>query len=340
MSVWWVLPLSTLLAFIIAALYLKYALSHNLLDAPNARSSHSIPTPRGGGVSIVISFSIATCIIFFSGLITPRLFVALSGAGIGIAIVGFLDDRKPISARWRLVFHFIASIWVLYFLGGLPVINIAGVEFYFGWIGHLLAVLYLIWLLNLYNFMDGINGIASVEAICACFGAALCYYLAGQYSSAYIPLVLAFSVLGFLYWNFPRAQIFMGDAGSGFLGIVLGGVSIHAAWVAPQVFWCWMILLGVFIVDATFTLFRRLVRGEKVYEAHRTHAYQNASRLFQGHTPVTLAIIVVNLVWLLPLSLLVASGFMDGFFATLLAYGPLTVLALKFDAGELEVMQS
>jgi Fuc2NAc and GlcNAc transferase len=142
-------------------------------------------------------------------------------------------------------------------------------------------------MLNLYNFMDGIDGIASVEAICACLGASVLYWLSGLDALIWGPLLLAASVAGFLYWNFPPARIFMGDAGSGFLGIVLGGLSLQAAWVSEPMLWAWLILLGVFIVDATFTLFRRLLRGEKVYEAHRSHAYQFASRRFGKHLPVT-----------------------------------------------------
>src|SRR5690606_30192313 len=119
---------------------------------------------------------------------------------------------------------------------------------------------------------------------------AILYALLETASLTDLPLLmLAASVLGFLAWNFPPARIFMGDAGSGFLGIALGILSLQAAWIAPTLFWAWQILLGVFVVDATFTLLRRLLRGEKVYEAHRSHAYQYASRRFGRHLPVTLA---------------------------------------------------
>jgi Fuc2NAc and GlcNAc transferase len=131
--------------------------------------------------------------------------------------------------------------------------------------------------------MDGIDGIASVEAICVCGGGALLYGLLGfagstQPTEFVVPLLLAAAVAGFLFWNFPPARIFMGDAGSGFLGITLGVLSLQAAWFAPQLLWSWLILLGVFIVDATFTLLRRLLRCDKVYEAHLSHAYHYASR--------------------------------------------------------------
>ena len=128
----------------------------------------------------------------------------------------------------------------------------------------------------------------------------------------------------------------MGDAGSGFLGITLGVLSLQAAWTAPQLLWSWLILLGVFIVDATWTLLRRLFRGDKVYEAHRSHAYQFASRQFGKHLPVTLTVAAINLCWLLPIALVVGSGKLDGLSGVCLAYLPLVVLAVKFKAGEKE----
>jgi Fuc2NAc and GlcNAc transferase len=221
-------------------------------------------------------------------------------------------------------------------MGGLPPLALFGWVLDLGWLGGVLAAVYLVWLLNLYNFMDGIDGIASIEAITVCLGAASLYSLTGLGSHAVLPLLLAAAVAGFLFWNFPPAKIFMGDAGSGFLGIVLGGLSLQAAWVSPPMLWCWLILLGVFIVDATYTLVRRLLRGDKVYEAHRSHAYQFASREFGKHLPVTLAVAVLNLCWLLPIAFCVAKLGLDGAVGVVLAYIPLIVLAVRFHAGECE----
>jgi Fuc2NAc and GlcNAc transferase len=128
----------------------------------------------------------------------------------------------------------------------------------------------------------------------------------------------------------------MGDAGSGFLGVAMGALTLIAGWVSPEFFWSWIILLGFFVVDATVTLLRRLMRGEKVYEAHRSHAYQFASRQFASHKKVTLAAWGLNLFWLFPVALLVAFGGLNGLLGVCLAYLPLVVLALKFHAGELE----
>ncbi|MGQ7957271.1 MraY family glycosyltransferase [Pseudomonas sp. SP16.1] len=337
MTLWWLLPAVAGLSLLMTGVLRRYALARSLMDVPNARSSHSVPTPRGGGVAIVVSFLLALPLLAGMNLIAWPLAWALLGAGASIAVLGFLDDHGHIAARWRLLGHFAAAFWAQFWLGGLPPVAMFGFTVDLGWFGHALAAVYLVWLLNLYNFMDGIDGIASVEAICVCLGGAL-LGIAGstQPTEFVVPLLLAAAVAGFLFWNFPPARIFMGDAGSGFLGITLGVLSLQAAWVAPQLLWSWLILLGVFIVDATFTLLRRLLRGDKVYEAHRSHAYQYASRRFGRHLPVTLIVGGINLLWLLPIALWVGLGGVDGLLGLLLAYLPLVVLAVKFKAGARE----
>ncbi|WP_053146571.1 glycosyltransferase family 4 protein [Pseudomonas sp. P97.38] len=314
----------------------RYALARSIIDIPNARSSHSIPTPRGGGVAIVVAFLVTLPLLGQLGLVSLDYLVALGGAGALVAIVGFMDDHGHIAARWRLLGHFSAAAWALVWLEGLAPLNLFGVSFDLSWVGHVLAAIYLVWLLNLYNFMDGIDGIASVEAVLACVGASVLYVLSGFTDLIWPPLILAAAVLGFLFWNFPPAKIFMGDAGSGFLGIALGIMSLQAAWASPALFWAWLILLGVFIVDATVTLIRRFLRGDKVYEAHRSHAYQFASRRYGRHRPVTLAVAAINVLWLFPLAWCVVMLKLDGLTGLLLAYVPLVVLAFKFKAGQLE----
>lgn len=325
-----------ILASIITRSLRKYALANSLMDIPNARSSHSVPTPRGGGVAIVLSFLAGLGVVTAVGGLDPSVSIALLGAGGFVALVGFLDDHGHIAARWRLLAHFAAAFWAFAWLGGAPPLLLLGVQLDLGWSGVALGAVYLVWLLNLYNFMDGIDGIASVEAVCVCAGGALLYVLLGKSDLALLPLMLAAAVAGFLYWNFPPARIFMGDAGSGFLGIVLGILSIQAGWEESRLFWSWVILLGVFVVDATFTLVRRLLRGDKVYEAHRSHAYQYASRQFGRHLPVTMAVGVINLVWLLPIALLVGTDRLDGVPGVAIAYAPLVLLAIRFRAGKLE----
>lgn len=318
----------------------RYALAKNIIDIPNFRSSHVSPTPRGGGVAIVVTFLVSLPILLFFDALTEAYFFPLFFSSALVALIGFIDDHGHIAARWRLLGHLLAAGFAVYWLGGLPSIYIAGFNLNGGFITSCLAVLYLVWMLNLYNFMDGIDGLASLEAVTVCIGGSVIYWCLGEFSYAFLPLALAAAVVGFLFWNFPPAKIFMGDAGSGFLGITLGILSIQAAWVAPQLLWSWLILLGVFIVDATFTLLRRLLRGDKVYEAHRSHGYQYASRHYKKHLPVTLGVTAINIIWLLPLALLVALGFLDGFLGVVIAYVPVLFLAIKFNSGAIESQAS
>lgn len=284
---------------------------------------------------------IATALLAgFFEVASAQTLTGVLGAGTTVALVGFLDDHGHVAARWRLLGHFAAAAWALAWMGGMPPLVLFGDTFSISWLGYVGASIYLVWLLNLYNFMDGIDGLASIEAISVCVGGALIYMLLGDASMALLPLLLAAAVFGFLCWNFPPAKIFMGDAGSGFLGLTLGVLSLHAAWSNPDFLWAWLILLGVFIVDATFTLCRRLVRGDRVYEAHRTHAYQYASRKHGSHRKVTLAVLGINILWLTPLAFAVAAGTLNGLLGLLMAYIPLLALALKYKAGSVEPVDS
>lgn len=315
----------------------RYALANSLIDIPNARSSHSLPTPRGGGVAVVVVFLAALLLMPVAGDLAWGWVIALSGSGLLIAVVGFLDDHGHIAARWRLAAHFSAAVWALFWLDGNLVLQLPGLTVELAWLVYLLAAFFLVWLLNLYNFMDGIDGIASVEAITTCLSGALIYWLLGHDAHIPVLLVLAAAVAGFLVWNFPPARIFMGDAGSGFLGLMLGVLAVTAAMVEPQLLWSWLILLGVFVLDSTWTLFRRLSRGDKIYEAHRSHAYQYASRELGAHRPVTLVVLGINILWLLPWACAVALGYIEGLWGLVIAYLPLAVLAVRFKAGALEV---
>jgi Fuc2NAc and GlcNAc transferase len=311
-----------------------YAVAHRLLDIPNARSSHLVATPRGGGLAIVLTVVVALPLLGMFGLLAWRAVWGLVSGGAVVAVVGFADDHGHLAVHQRLLGHIVAASWVVTCLGGLPPLVALGVIIELDWLGHGLAVLYLVWMLNLTNFMDGIDGIAAVEVISVCLGGALLCSIAARDSTQWAgPLILASATLGFLVWNWPPAKIFLGDTGSGFLGLVLAAFSLQAAWVAPRLFWGWVILLGAFIVDATVTLIRRIARGERFYEAHRNHAYQHAARRWATHRPVTLAVAAINLCWLLPLALLVVQGSVDGLLGIFVAYTPIVTLAIWLQAG-------
>lgn len=320
------------LAATLTGLMRRYALSVKLLDLPNERSSHQVPTPSGGGVAIVAAFMAGLGAAV--DVADYRLPWAIPIAVLGVAVVGYVDDRRHIPAGWRLLSHFVLAGLALWSIG-IPKLDWLGHSVDLGLLGGILAILYLVWMLNLYNFMDGIDGIAGVEALTAGVGAVAVWLVLGNGTigdEISVGLVAA-AAAGFLVWNFPPAKIFMGDAGSGFLGLIFGILSLRAALLEPSMFWCWLVLLGTFIVDATITLLRRLLRKEKAFRAHRDHAYQHASRELGAHRPVTLAVGAINLVWLLPWALAIASGTIDGPVALAVAYLPLVALALRFRAG-------
>lgn len=304
-----------------------------ILDNPNARSAHIIATPRGGGLAFVLCFLLSLPFLVYYELVLFHDAWVVGVGGSLVAFIGFLDDNKSLPALTRLIGHGLIALLVLCFFGGMPSIDVFSYQIPAGFIWNVVGFLYLVWMLNLYNFMDGINGIASLEAISVCFYVAMLAYGVGLQELMVLPLVLSFSVLGFLVWNFPIAKIFMGDVGSGFLGLVFGILSLEAAAVKMEFFWVYLILLGVFIVDATCTVFLRALHGENILKAHNTHAYQYAARHYNTHIPVTLAVLVINTVWLLPIAYFVVNLNISGAIGLVLAYTPLMVLMLTIQSG-------
>jgi len=320
-----------------SAVLTRYLIGHakqyQLLDIPNERSSHSTPTPTGGGMAIVVTF---ICFLLAAGLIfkvaVGEVFIlALTGAVL--AIVGYIDDHRHIPAQWRLLIHFFVALVLLLSLNQLPALSVFGWQWQSGWLLSGVCLVALVWLLNLFNFMDGIDGIAGVEATTSLCGAALIVLAAGGVHWPVILLALAGCVLGFLVFNWPPAKIFMGDAGSGFLGFMLGALALITSATGFISLWAWLVLLAVFIADSTLTLMRRAKRGEKVHQAHRSHAYQILSRKWGGHLPVTWVVLLVNLLWLLPLAWAASVWPSVGLLLCLVAYGPLLWIMYKTGAG-------
>lgn len=315
------------------ALLRRYALARNVIDVPNARSSHTVPTPRGGGVAIVVSFLVGLAVAALTAQLNVELVSWLAAAALLIAVVGFIDDHQHIPAGWRLLCHFTGAAMAVYAVGGLPALQFFGVSVDLGLAGDLLAIVAVVWMINLTNFMDGIDGIASVQAISLSLGLLLLLWLQQQQLQL-LPLLLAFAVAGFFCWNFPPARIFMGDAGSGCLGLLLATLILFSAHLAPALFWSGVILFAVFIVDATYTLLVRLSRGKKLYEAHRSHGYQIAARYFGQHKKVTMTVLAINLCWLLPWAWAVSAQLVNAQLAVLLSYAPLVWLAARLKAGQ------
>lgn len=310
-----------------------------LIDVPNERSSHAHPTPRGGGIAIAVSSLAAMGLLAILGIMPAHLFLAVAPGGVAVAAVGLIDDITPLTARVRLLVHFMAAAWAVVCIG-----PVGFFEHYapdapaLRWLGYAISTVGIVWFLNMYNFMDGIDGIAASQAVFMCTGMALLGLFSG--GIAYIAaaaVVLGTASCGFLLWNWPPAKIFMGDVGSGYLGFafaVLGLASGTHSVFGP---WSCIILAGVFAVDATFTVVRRFVRGEIVTEAHRTHAFQLLAR-GMGHRTVTLSVGMVNLAWVFPCALASVLWPQYAMQITAVALAPLVLCALLIGAGRPEAV--
>lgn len=329
--------LSLVVAVLITGFVRELALSHGVLDVPNERSSHTTATPRGGGLSIVISMTVAVAALASLGAVRKELALALLGGGLAVAIAGFMDDRFNLPVRVRLAVHVCAATLSVYCLGGLPPLQFGIRIFHPGWMGFPLGVFAIVWTLNLFNFMDGIDGIAASEAMFVAFGGALLtLFGTGNNDVRAVGVVAGAASCGFLLWNWPPAKIFMGDVGSGYIGFVAAVLALAAGHSQPFALWVWLILGGVFFVDATVTLLRRAARGARIHEAHRSHAYQWLARRWGSHRRVTLIVMFINMAWLLPCAII--ASLHPSYAATIaaVALAPLVAVAIAAGAGRPE----
>lgn len=328
------------LSLLLTGVIRYYARWRGLLDAPTKRSSHSVATPRGGGLAIVVMVALAAVLSWPNAPLAigwqfPREAINASLLAAGLAVVGFWDDHGHVNAGVRLAAHLLTGAALVWLLPRFSV-PFLGFDIAAGALGTVLLVLLVAWYINLFNFMDGINGIAAYQGMFVFAGYGALAYAAGEYQLLWPCLCIFAAIAGFSVWNFPRAGIFMGDVGSVFLGGLSMGLLFLLSGAGAKWFWGGLILSGVFIVDATYTLLHRARRGEPLYAAHRTHAYQYAARRYGSHTVVTLAVSGVNFVWLLPMAWLTGCGVLPGWAMLLVAYTPLVVLAVKYKAGSPE----
>ncbi len=266
----------------------QWSLRKNLLDIPNERSSHSTPTPRGGGLVIVLASLTA---YFVCSKLTGRNFSGsyLAGAFL-IALVSWLDDLLTISFVWRFLIHSSAAILVVSTLGyfseiEIPLLGVINLKIY----GAIFTFIWIVWLTNAYNFMDGIDGLAGMQAVTAGIGWMIVGKIAGFPTASLLGGVLAFSSLAFLLQNWSPAKIFMGDVGSAFLGFSFAVLPLLAQnesagknFVKSRLPLIAASLIWLFLFDTVLTFFRRLYKREKVWQAHREHIYQKL--IISGYT--------------------------------------------------------
>ena len=268
----------------------KLLTAKEILDYPNARSSHAHPTPRGGGIAVMAVILFGWLALGLAEITPLRLIWPLLGLSFGLALVSWADDLRGLSPLLRFAAQLAAVSVALstvplgpHFPGPLPL-----------WLAIGSAALAWLWFVNLFNFMDGIDTIAGVETVTIAGGTAVVAAALGLLDgSSWLAAVVAGAALGFLVWNRPPARIFLGDVGSVPLGFLLAwlllSLAAHGAWAAA------LILPSYFLADATLTLLRRALRGEKPWHAHREHFYQQAVQKGAGHGRVSVSVAVANL---------------------------------------------
>lgn len=295
-----------------------------VLDHPNDRSSHVIPTPRGGGIAVIASIVVAALgWTMVSGQTGSGLGIAL-GLTIALSVVSFIDDLRNLSAGLRLTAHALAVVAGLWALDG----HGAFAAYLPQPLDLALTALAWLWFINLYNFMDGIDGIVGSETGSIAIGIGGLAFLGLAPATLLGPsAAILGAALGFLVWNWHRAKIFLGDSGSIPLGFLVGYLLIATAQPGGSTLAATLVLPLVFVVDASMTLIRRLARGKKPTEAHREHAYQRATQGGWPHDRVCLAVLAANASliavawWLAPLNPWAALA--AGFVIAALTYGSL-----------------
>ena len=277
-----------LISFALTYFIKNYAIKKSLVDIPNERSSHTVPTPHGGGIAIAVTWFFGLSYLFYTNDIDSSLYYALM-IGAVISLVSYLDDLYELSPKVRLITQSVVAVGGIVALGGLGSLDFGLTSIENQIITNIFAFFMIIWFINLYNFLDGIDGYAGSEAIF--LGVAGFLLFGGAYF-----LVLVAAVLGFLLWNWHKAKIFMGDVGSTLLGYNVAIFTIYYANIDSLNLWAWIILFGLFWFDATLTLFRRYKNGEKLSEAHKKHAYQLLNQSGWAQNKVVLYSIGVNVV--------------------------------------------
>lgn len=332
-TILFLLSLVLALSYIASRLYQFYAIKKDLLANVNLRSAHDSPKPTGSGIVLLILFFFCILLLGYWQLVSTHAMLACIGP-LFVGIIGYIDDRKELAVKVRMPLYIGAAIWSVYILG-FPMFNLGGIEVELGFVGLVFGVMSLFWLQNLFNFMDGIDGIAGTEVVFVCFAAVwigseglnnlsignLSISSPGSDGWSIIVMITGLLALGYLITNWPPSRMFMGDAGSNFFGLMLGVFILGDSSIS---IWVWLILLNQFIVDACLTVSIRLFKRQKIVESHSQHAYQHLNRRF-GTVRVLQITILINLIWLLPIAYIAHRFPEQGFILLLLASLPLVL---------------
>lgn len=305
-EIFYILLFLPLVALVCVAVSTKYVLgwlrAQQIVDTPNSRSNHTLPTPRGGGIAVVgvilLCWAAAPFVLGFTEkpMMFPSFWPFLA-ATLGLAVVSFADDRTPLNPAIRLLAQIVA-VWVGMYALEAPVFLSFLPEGTPLWVDAGLTMLCWLWFINLFNFMDGIDGITGMQSLHICLGVWV-LALIGQLPDMYLiyTAIIGAAAVGFLVWNWHPAKLFLGDVGSVPLGFMLGFLLLQTAALGHPV--AALILPAYYLADAGITLLKRIGRREKIWQAHSSHYYQQAVRSGWSHSTVVLCIAMANLLLLI-----------------------------------------
>lgn len=289
-----ILP-TALLSFLLTGAATWYSRRRGLLDHPGERHSHSDATPRGGGAGLLLAFllSVAVVLIWLHGSSVPQEFLRPFLIGLVVmGLTGWWDDHHDLSARFRFAIQLAVSIFLL--------VSFLRSGWIAGGVQAVVAVLFVAWMINLYNFMDGSNGMAAVQGIFACAVLAWLFARVGDAGTSGLALLLMACCAGFAPWNLGRARVFMGDVGSLALGFGIAALLLFGVGTGAFSLPVALLVMALFLADSTLTLLRRILKGEQWYNAHRQHLYQRIIALGWTHGGVLILYQVINLALVLP----------------------------------------
>ncbi|MDP1724238.1 MAG: glycosyltransferase family 4 protein [Alphaproteobacteria bacterium] len=281
--------------FLLSVTITRLMIRINIVDKPNERSSHIVPTPRSGGVAIVLSFTLGAFIVLFLesrfDLPMHQFFAVIVGAFF-MAFIAFIDDVKGLRQIIKFSGQFLSIIVILasglYFKQlSFPFANPIELS---PILGMAITLCWFLFFMNAFNFMDGLNGLAGGSALVASIFMSILGYLSGFYVVYILSMILAFAILGFLIFNFPKGKIFLGDTGSQYVALILAVIGVIAS-QSTIVFVSEMsvpFLFFIFVFDVILTIIKRLMRRENIFQAHKSHLYQMVNQSGFSHVFVTI----------------------------------------------------
>jgi Fuc2NAc and GlcNAc transferase len=312
--------------------YRRLAVRRGIVARPGTRTLHEAVVPRGGGIVLATVFTAGVGILWGTGAITTREFLLLGIGGAAAALVGFVDDVLDVRVSIKLLLQALLASWAVGVLFDAQLETLLGRNSPVVAAAIVAAALFVpIWLINLFNFIDGIDGLAGTAAVLVAISIGIALLIRAGDRSAILPLVLIIATsLGFLAWNLPPARVFMGDAGSIFLGYAFAALLLWTVVSGALSIWSWFAALGYYFGDTTVTNSLRPFMVKHFYRGHRSHAYQNLARIHSSHARVTWGIVGYQLAWALPLCVWSALQPERGWVAAALSVTPAMLWTLRF----------